>query len=276
MRFLPCLGGFVGSDVLAGILATKLPEHEDVVGLVDLGTNGEIVIGDKEGLLCASTAAGPAFEGAKISMGMRASTGAISQVTLSPPPGSPLSEDGSRRLHCRVIGDGTPHGLCGSGLVDAVAAGLELGVIGASGRFANGETSWMLEEPVALTQNDIRELQLAKAAVAAGIKLLMQRKGAKYLSRLYLAGAFGNYIDRASARRLGLIDFPPDRVEAAGNTALLGAKLALFSHDSEGGSYHDLRRRIEHVALNADPDFQDVFVEELAFPQGSTGQTLTN
>ena len=269
VRFLPCLGGFVGSDVLAGILATKLSEHEDLVGLVDLGTNGEIVIGNKEGLLCASTAAGPAFEGAKISMGMRASTGAISQVTLSPPLDPLRRETGSRQLHCRVIGDGAPRGLCGSGLVDAVAAGLELEVIGASGRFVNGETSWMLAEPVALTQNDIRELQLAKGAVAAGIKLLMQRRGAKELSRLYLAGAFGNYIDRLSAQHIGLIDFPPERVEAAGNTALLGAKLALFSRDSEGGSYDGLRRRIEHVALNADPCFQDVFVEELAFPTSS-------
>jgi uncharacterized 2Fe-2S/4Fe-4S cluster protein (DUF4445 family) len=151
-------------------------------------------------------------------------------------------------------------------LVDAVAAGLELGVIATSGRFSNGESSWMLAPPVALTQNDIRELQLAKAAVAAGIKLLMQKKGAKELSRLYLAGAFGNYIDRASARRIGLIDFPPERVEAAGNTALLGAKLALFSLPSEDGSYAGVRRHIEHVALNADPSFQDVFVEELAFP----------
>jgi uncharacterized 2Fe-2S/4Fe-4S cluster protein (DUF4445 family) len=266
VRFLPSLGGFVGSDVLAGILAAKLLDHEDMVGLVDLGTNGEIVIGNREGLLCASTAAGPAFEGAKISMGMRASTGAISQVTLSPPPSPLLSEEGSRQLHCRVIGDGTPRGLCGSGLVDAVAAGLELGVIETSGRFTNRKSSWMLAEPVALMQNDIRELQLAKAAVAAGIKLLMQRKGAWELSRLYLAGAFGNYIDRASAQRIGLIDFPPERVEAAGNTALLGAKLALFNLDSEGGSYDGLRRRIEHVALNADPSFQDVFVEELAFP----------
>jgi uncharacterized 2Fe-2S/4Fe-4S cluster protein (DUF4445 family) len=158
--------------------------------------------------------------------------------------------------------------------VDAVAAGLELGVIATSGRFSNDEDSWMLAPPVALTQNDIRELQLAKAAVAAGIKLLMQRKGAKELTRLYLAGAFGNYIDRASAQRIGLIDFPPERVEAAGNTALLGAKLALFSLDSEDGSYAGLRRRVEHVALNADPSFQDVFVEELAFPPPR--QTLTN
>jgi uncharacterized 2Fe-2S/4Fe-4S cluster protein (DUF4445 family) len=273
MRFLPCLGGFVGSDVLAGILATKLNEHDDLVGLIDLGTNGEIVIGNKDGLLCASTAAGPAFEGAKISMGMRASTGAISQVTVSPPLGPLLSEEGSKgwyncdRVHCHVIGDGAPCGLCGSGLVDAVAAGLELGVIATSGRFSKGENSWMLAPPVALTQNDIRELQLAKAAIAAGIKLLMQRKGAKELTRLYLAGAFGNYIDRASAQRIGLIDFPPERVEAAGNTALLGAKLALFSLDSEDGSYAGVRRRVEHVALNADPSFQDVFVEELAFPQ---------
>ena len=258
VRFLPCLGGFVGSDVLAGILAAKLTEHDDLVGLIDLGTNGEIVIGNREGLLCASTAAGPAFEGAKISMGMRASTGAISQVTAN-----------GDAIRCRVIGDGAPHGLCGSGLVDAVAAGLELGVISTSGRFSKGEASWMLAPPVALTQNDIRELQLAKAAIAAGIELLMQRKGAKELSRLYLAGAFGNYIDRTSAQRIGLIDFPPEKVEAAGNTALLGAKLALFSLDSQDGSYTGLRRCVEHVALNADPSFEEVFVQELAFPPRS-------
>ncbi len=256
VRFLPCLGGFVGSDVLAGILAAKLTEAEDLAGLVDLGTNGEIVIGNKDGLLCASTAAGPAFEGARISMGMRASSGAISEVTVN--------RDG---VHCRVLGNGPPRGLCGSGLVDAVAAGLELGLITTSGRFSNREDSWNLAPPVVLTQNDIRELQLAKAAIAAGIRLLMERKGAKELTRLYLAGAFGNYINRASAQRIGLIDFPPETVAAAGNTALLGAKMALFSLDSENGSYAGVRRRVEHVALNADPSFQDVFVEELAFPQ---------
>ena len=273
VRFLPCLGGFVGSDVLAGILATKLPERDDLVGLVDLGTNGEIVIGNKEGMLCASTAAGPAFEGAKISMGMRASTGAISQVTLSPGVALPRAEEAGRPsgaplrcVKCHVIGDGAPRGLCGSGLVDAVASGLELGLIAGSGRFTNGEASWMLAPPVALTQNDIRELQLAKGAIAAGIKLLMQKRGANELSRLYLAGAFGNYIDRSSAQRIGLIGFPPEKVEAAGNTALLGAKLALFGLACENGSYAGVRSQVEHVALNADPSFQDVFVEELAFP----------
>jgi len=259
VHFLPCLGGFVGSDVLGGILATKLHESEEIVGLVDLGTNGEIVIGNRESMLCASTAAGPAFEGAKISMGMRAATGAISEVTL---------ENG--QLHCHVLGNAAPQGLCGSGLVDAVAAGLELRVIAPAGRFSNGTSSWTLCGPVAISQNDIRELQLAKGAIAAGIQMLSDRMGVRDLSRIYLAGAFGNYINRASARRIGLIDFPPEKTKPAGNTALLGAKMALFQLGSGDVAYADLRRRVQHVALNLDPSFQDVFVEQLGFPEADS------
>jgi uncharacterized 2Fe-2S/4Fe-4S cluster protein (DUF4445 family) len=257
VRFLPCLGGFVGSDILAGILATRLSERDDLNGLVDLGTNGEIVIGNRQHLLCASTAAGPAFEGARISMGMRASTGAISEVNIQ-----------NHQVSCRVLGNVPPQGLCGSGLVDAVAAGLELGRIQPSGRFMNGGDAWELAAPVVLTQNDIRELQLAKGAIAAGIRILMDRFGAspRDLKKLYLAGAFGNYISRTSAQRIGLINFPAEKVEAAGNTALLGAKLALFSPPGEDGSFADLRNRTEHVALSADQGFQDTFVEEMAFP----------
>jgi uncharacterized 2Fe-2S/4Fe-4S cluster protein (DUF4445 family) len=260
IHFLPCLGGFVGSDVLAGVLATRLSECEEMGALVDLGTNGEIVVGNSSGLLCASTAAGPAFEGARISMGMRAATGAISQVTV---------ED--QRLVCHVLGNAAPQGLCGSGLVDAVAAGLDLQIIEASGRFANGRKEWTLAPPVVLTQSDIRELQLAKGAIAAGFRILLDRLGTGIgdLKKLYLAGAFGNYISRSSARRIGLIDLPIDQVSPAGNTALLGAKLALFSGDGEEGSYTQLRRKIEHVALKADAKFQEVFVDGLAFPQTS-------
>jgi uncharacterized 2Fe-2S/4Fe-4S cluster protein (DUF4445 family) len=263
IRFLPCLGGFVGSDVLAGVLATHLGESEDLAGLVDLGTNGEIVVGNSAGLLCASTAAGPAFEGARISMGMRAATGAISQVAVE-----------SQRMVCHVLGNASPQGLCGSGLVDAVAAGLDLEVIQPSGRFSNGRKEWTLAPPVVLTQSDIRELQLAKGAIAAGFRILLERLGAGTtdLRKLYLAGAFGNYISRTSARRIGLIGLPIDQVSPAGNTALLGAKLALFSGDDEGGSYTSLRRKIEHVALKADGKFQEVFVDELAFPQPSQVQ----
>ena len=257
VQFLPCLGGFVGSDTLAGILATKVHESEALVGLVDLGTNGEIVIGNRGRMFCASTAAGPAFEGARISMGMRASTGAVSEVT---------TEQG--RIRCHVLGNVKPRGICGSGLVDAVAAGLELGLVLPTGRLANGNHLLMLCPPVSLTQNDIRELQLAKAAIAAGIRILLEKRGAKHpdLKRLYLAGAFGNYIDRGSAQRIGLIDFPPQQVQPAGNTALLGAKLALFSADGEDGSYTSIRDRIEHLSLSADPHFQDIFVEEMYFP----------
>jgi uncharacterized 2Fe-2S/4Fe-4S cluster protein (DUF4445 family) len=262
VRFLPCLGGFVGSDILAGILATRLDESDPLVALVDLGTNGEIVIGNRERLLCASTAAGPAFEGARISMGMRAATGAISAVSI---------EGGA--LRCHVLGNVAPRGICGSGLVDAVAAGLDLGLIQPSGRLPNGTNgTLMLCPPVALTQNDIRELQLAKGAIAAGIRLLLASWGAeaKDLTQLYLAGAFGNYISRASARRIGLLDFPPEMVTPAGNTALLGAKLALFNTRDEEFAYSSLRRKAQHISLNTEPNFQDVFVEEMSFPPTPT------
>ncbi len=258
VRFLPCLGGFVGSDILAGVLATRMHESDSLVGLIDLGTNGEIVLGNRERMLCASTAAGPAFEGGRISMGMRAATGAITEVDV---------EDG--RILCRVLGNVEPRGICGSGLVDAAAVGLERGVIQPSGRLAGGCREWMLCPPVSLQQQDIRELQLAKAAIAAGVRILLDRWGAPRgdVSRLYLAGAFGNYINRAGARRIGLIDFPEERVEPAGNTALLGAKLALFFCPNGAGDLARIRKAMCHISLAADPRFQEIYVEEMAFPE---------
>jgi len=257
VRFLPCLGGFVGSDILAGLLATSLHQSESLVGLVDLGTNGEIVIGDRERLLCASTAAGPAFEGARISMGMRAATGAIVEVSAQ-----------GRRFGCRVLGNVEPRGICGSGLVDAVAAGLDLGLINPTGRLTDSHGPLLLCPPVALTQGDIRELQLAKGAIAAGMEILLKLWGATPadLQRLYLAGAFGNYVNRQSARRIGLLNFPLEKIQPSGNTALLGAKIALFSFNGEDGSFASVRRRVEHVMLSEDPAFQDTYVEHMSFP----------
>jgi len=251
VRFLPCLGGFVGSDILAGILATGMAEARELTALVDLGTNGEIVVGNRERLLCASTAAGPAFEGGRISMGMRAAPGAIYEVVAGP-----------QGLVCGVIGGGQARGICGSGLVDAVAAGLELGVITAGGRLEGAR--WELLPPVSLSQADVREVQLAKAAVAAAAHILLRRWGAGPASvkRVYLAGAFGNYLRTASARRIGLLPFAEDQMRPAGNTALLGAKLALF----ENGDFAALRRRVEHVPLAEDPDFQEIYVREMRFP----------
>jgi uncharacterized 2Fe-2S/4Fe-4S cluster protein (DUF4445 family) len=254
--FLPCLGGFVGSDVLAGILATRLHESESLVALMDLGTNGEIVVGNRERMLCASTAAGPAFEGARISMGMRAATGAISEVHV---------EQG--KLRCHVLGNGEPRGICGSGLVDAVAAGLDLGLVRPNGTIANGE-ALELSPPVKLVPWDIRELQLAKGAIAAGLRILLKEWGATMedLDAVYLAGAFGNYINQASGRRIGLFNSAADQIQPVGNSALLGAKLALFALPREDASYPGILRRVKHVSLNETPDFQEVYVEEMSFP----------
>ncbi len=250
VEFLPCLGSFVGSDILAGLLATRMPESGDLIGLIDLGTNGEIVFGNRDRIVCASTAAGPAFEGGRVSMGMQAASGAISEVVV---------EEG--RLRCRVLGGVQPRGICGSGLVDGVAAGLELGLITTTGRLSHGPLA--VCSPVVLTQADVRELQLAKAATAAGTRIVLYRLGAAPgdVRRLYLAGAFGNYMNRSSARRIGLIDFPEEKVEPAGNTALLGAKLALF-----GKPFGHLPGRVEHISLAADPRFQETYVEEMSFP----------
>jgi uncharacterized 2Fe-2S/4Fe-4S cluster protein (DUF4445 family) len=258
IHFLPCLGGFVGSDILAGILATRLHEADSLSALVDLGTNGEIVVGNRDKLLCASTAAGPAFEGARISVGMRAATGAISEVH---------ADEG--RFGCHVIGNTTPRGICGSGLVDAIAVGLDLGLVQASGRLSK-PGNLVLADPVALTQTDIREMQLAKGAIAAGLRLLLEQWGAQPpdLSGILLAGAFGNYINRTSAKRIGLLDFPLEKISASGNTALLGAKLALFSLPEHPGAYPGVLAKTRHISLNEDPRFQDVFVEEMGFPPG--------
>jgi uncharacterized 2Fe-2S/4Fe-4S cluster protein (DUF4445 family) len=254
IEFLPGLGGFVGSDILAGIVATGLHKSAELAALIDLGTNGEIVVGHRGRLLCTSTAAGPAFEGARISMGMRAAPGAIGEVRV---------EQG--KIVCHTLGGGGPRGLCGSGLVDAVAAGLELGRIAASGRMTEG-TSLPLAGAVTLSQGDVRELQLAKGAIAAGLQLLAARLSASLddIRRVHLAGAFGNYVSRASARRIGLLHFPVERIVASGNTALHGARRALFE---EPAAWEAIRRRVKHVALNEDPRFQDVYAEEMRFPE---------
>jgi uncharacterized 2Fe-2S/4Fe-4S cluster protein (DUF4445 family) len=252
VRFAHCLGGFVGSDILAGIIATGMARNDDMVALVDLGTNGEIAIGNRHGIVCASTAAGPAFEAGSIRMGMRAATGAISYVSL---------EGGE--MKATVIGDVEPRGICGSGLVDAVAAGLRSGAILASGRIANGTKIFPITGPVDLYQADIRELQLAKGAIASGFKLLLKHLGAAAtdLKSIYLAGAFGNYVQIESAIRIGLIDVPRQLVRAAGNTALHGAKMLLLAAEEP------TLPTIEHISLAAELNFQEEFANCMTFPE---------
>lgn len=260
VTFLPSLGGFVGSDLLCGLLATGLHRRETACVLVDLGTNGEILVGHRDHILCASTAAGPAFEGGGIGMGMRATTGAVHRVRA----------DGNG-FRASVFGGDTPRGICGSGLVDAVAVALDLGLLESSGRIAGDARTLEIAAPVVLTQQDIRQLQLAKAAVAAGLAILRRRfgDGADRSATVWLAGAFGNHVDPASASRIGLVDADASRIRPAGNTALLGAKIALLASDSAGTDFESILSRVEHVPLADDPAFAERYVHEMPFPGGA-------
>ena len=196
LRVLPNIAGFVGGDTVGCMVSARFDRKEELSLLIDIGTNGEMVLGNKERRIACSTAAGPAFEGAKISCGMRGADGAVDHVWL---------EGGEVRYH--VLGETEPQGLCGSGLLDLVAVLLDKGIVDESGCMEGG--SYTLCENVTLTQKDIREVQLAKAAIRAGIELLAQRMGREPgdIRAVYLAGAFGNYLDPASACRIGMI--PP-------------------------------------------------------------------
>jgi uncharacterized 2Fe-2S/4Fe-4S cluster protein (DUF4445 family) len=236
--------------------AKRVHESSELTALIDLGTNGEIVLGNRDRLLCCSTAAGPAFEGARIHMGMRAATGAVAEISV---------RDG--KMICHVLGNVAPRGICGSGLVDAVAAALDLGLVRPTGRLSNAGSSLSICPPVKISQTDIRELQLAKGAVAAGVRMLLQDFGASpaEVSKVHLAGAFGNYVNITSAVRIGLMVFDPDQIQPAGNTALLGAKMALFGDRSALAGLAD---SIQHRSLSEKKDFQDIYVEEMLFPPG--------
>jgi uncharacterized 2Fe-2S/4Fe-4S cluster protein (DUF4445 family) len=253
IRFPPCIGGFVGSDILAGILAVGLHTGNRLRALIDLGTNGEISLGNQDRVLCASTAAGTAFEAGSIKMGMRASTGAISRVFYR-----------GNGMECSVIGDVEARGICGSGLVDAVAAGLNAGLIAPRGRYTDGSKEYTLSGLVKLWQGDVRELQLAKAAIASGMRILLDHWGAGIddVEEVYLAGAFGNYVRAESAVRIGLLETPVEKLIPAGNTALRGAKQLIGVYD------FSVLDRIHHVGLASDPLFQERFVACMGFPEG--------
>ncbi len=253
IEFLPVLGSFVGSDILAGILATGMAESKDPLILVDLGTNGEIVVGNRDRILCASTAAGPAFEGTNIHMGMRATTGAISSVTRS---------EEAIRVH--IIGNEKARGICGSGLIDAIAVFLETGKIDIGGRIKGESGRIDLTPEVFLTQKDIRELQLAKGAVASGIQILRETLGfaPEDIRNVYVSGAFGSFINLENTRRIGLLKYPADKIIKMGNTALLGAKMSLFEN---GDKIRDILQKTIHLSLETNPDFQDIFAENMIF-----------
>ena len=251
IQFYPSIGSFVGSDILAGIAATGIHQKENYTALIDLGTNGEIVIGNKHQIVCASTAAGPAFEGANISMGMRAVTGAISSINLI---------DG--KLETIVIGNTTAKGLCGSALIDAVAILRKLDLIGMFGEINSGEQQIQLHEKVSLSQRDINEFQLAKAAISAGLSILAKNISIDIadLESIYIAGGFGSYINIGNVVATGMIELPEEKIHKMGNTALIGAKLFLFS---ELEKIEDILSKTRHINLEGDANFQDIYVDKM-------------
>jgi uncharacterized 2Fe-2S/4Fe-4S cluster protein (DUF4445 family) len=281
----PAFGAYVGGDITAGLLAAGMDRDSRTRLFIDIGTNCEIVLGNSDWLLATAAPAGPAFEGAAIRCGMRAADGAIEVVSMS--------SDG---LSVKVIGDVAPAGLCGSGLVDAVAGLVGVGLLDASGRLAaDAEAAGIapglasrlrmlgpervfvlhwLGEPgdvansIYLSQRDVRELQFAKAAIATGWNVLLTEAGLRPadIQQVLLAGSFGSYLSPANAIRLGLVPrLPVLRVVSAGNVAGEGAKMALLSMRERAGALA-LLEEVRYVELSDRADFNDAFVEQLAFP----------
>jgi uncharacterized 2Fe-2S/4Fe-4S cluster protein (DUF4445 family) len=272
----PALGAYVGGDIVAGMLASGMDRDRRLRLFIDVGTNCEIVLGNADRLVATAAPAGPAFEGAAIRCGMRAADGAIEVVRVR-----------HGELQLGVIGDVEPIGLCGSGLVDAVAALVDAGLIEPSGRFVTderaraiapglagllrevrGERVFVLHGAVYLSQRDVRALQFAKAAIATGWTLLLEELGLTPvdIQQVLLAGSFGTYLSPASAIRIGLVPkLPVLRVVSAGNVAGEGAKMALLSVRERAGALA-LLHEVDYVELSDRTDFNDRFIDLLAFP----------
>jgi len=285
---LPIEAGFVGADNVGVLISQEPYRKEDMALIIDIGTNGELVLGNRTRLISASCATGPALEGAQITFGMRAAPGAIERVRVDP---STLEVD------YRVIGreqwksesnpgDMLARGICGSGILDALAELFGAGVIGKSGAFAPAldsrrfrkgkdgqpcfgiarEEETSIGRDIVITQKDVRQIQLAKGALYTGAKLLMRRMGVTTLDRVLLAGAFGNYVDPERALMVGL--FPPcplDRVQSVGNAAGDGARLALLDR-AKRVEAEQIAKQVEYMELTTEPDFQERFIESLHLP----------
>ena len=257
VRILPNIAGFVGADTVGCLVAAQFGTLSDLTLMIDIGTNGEMVLGNKTRRIACSTAAGPAFEGAKISQGMRGCPGAIDHVRL---------ENG--QICCHVIGETEAVGLCGSGLLDLVACLLDAGILDESG-YLPGKAYTIPGTTVTLTQGDVREVQLAKAAIRAGIELMCEHLGVAPgdIQQVLLAGAFGNYMNPASACRIGMI--PREllqRIVPIGNAAGEGAKACALSRAKFEES-KELASQTEFLELASKPEFQDRFVDALEFEE---------
>ncbi|MCK5739930.1 DUF4445 domain-containing protein, partial [bacterium] len=277
---IPNIAGFVGADTVAAILASGMHESERMQLLVDIGTNGEIALGNKDRIEVCSTAAGPAFEGARLTFGMRGTEGAIEKVVIN------------HSLHLDVIGNQKPQGICGSGVIDLLGEMLKAGLVDETGRIVdsdeipeslpeslrnriisgkNGNEFVLVEResqpPIVFSQRDIREVQLAKAAIFAGIQVLLSAFGIQVedLDAILLAGAFGNYIRRHQAKQIGLLpNIPEEKIKFIGNAAIEGAMRVLLSKE-ERDMAKTISDGVNYIELSARPDFQDHYMTAMMF-----------
>ncbi|MBL8027815.1 MAG: DUF4445 domain-containing protein, partial [Fibrobacteres bacterium] len=255
---LPSISAYVGADITSGIAVTPMTESEKLSLFIDIGTNGEMAIGNRDGFICCSTAAGPAFEGARIECGMGGIAGAVSSY----------GKNGYE-----TIGHLKPAGICGSGLIDIIAWLLEKGIASPEGLLEEPfivvpaeETS--IGKPIVITPRDVRETQLAKAAIAAGIKVLVQQAGATFsdVENIYLAGGFGSYINIKSAVRIGLLPKELEsKIKSVGNTAGAGAFLAA-KNDLFRDNIKSVVRKCKYVELSGLMEFNDAYIDEMIFP----------
>ena len=255
IEFLPNLSHFVGSDVLCGIQACDMLEKNKYSLLVDLGTNGEIALVCNGKVICTSTAAGPAFEGINISCGMRATDGAIYSAS---------NIDG--KFSFKTVGNVEPKGLCGSGLVEVVHTLFDMNLVDYTGAFVDEKTFVSLSDSVKFTIADIREFQLAKAALSAGISLILKKNGISpsQIDNVYITGGLGNYLNVEKAKSLGLLrEFPSEKIVKIENASLAGCRELLFS--SNRSNISNITENCEFFALESDSDFQDVFCDNLYF-----------
>ncbi len=310
VHVLPVKASYVGADNMAVVLAEAPHEQDDIMLIIDVGTNGEILLGSRDRLLSASSPTGPAFEGAQITFGMRAAEGAIERVEIDPntletrfqvigregwsddwqdPNADPwIYVDGRRKRRRPIVTPVLAQGICGSGIIDAVAEMLKSGVLLPSGAFnseregdrivtSNGLPAFILAHAdqtafgrdIVITIADVRALQLAKAALYAGSRILMERLGVDHVDKVVLAGAFGSYINKASALVLGLFpDCELDSVSAVGNAAGDGARIALLNR-SKRNEIERIARWIEHVQIPMAGEFQEIFINSLAMPHAT-------
>lgn len=260
LLIVPDISGYIGADTMGCVLSTALYEKGEITLMVDIGTNGEMVLGNKNRMIACSTAAGPALEGANILFGMRGTEGAIDHVWL---------ENGT--VKCSVIGGKEAKGICGSGLIDAVAVGLNMGLLNKRGRIQNEERIFPLTDGIYLTQEDIRQVQMAKGAIYAGIFLMAKKLGIEVrdIQKVQLAGAFGNYLNPENACRIELLpEELLDRIEAVGNAAGSGAKMLACDRQLLPLA-QELTKKIEFLELASLADFSRTFAKAMNFREKS-------